>query len=88
MILIGHAHSRSSTYALPINILKDSDYDTIIKNECYNAHLKAELAQTVMRERVVVHLASQGQISRKYSVFCAIDINMGNFVRCSVLFDW
>ena len=60
----------------------------IIKNECYNAHQKAELAQTVMCERVAVHLASQGQISRKYSVFYAMDINKGNFVRCSVLFDW
>ena len=25
-----------------------------------------------------------GQISRKYSVFCAIDINMGNFVMWSL----
>ena len=55
----------------------------IIKNECYNAHLKAELAQTVMCKRVALQLASQGQIFRKYSVFCAVDINMGHFVRWS-----
>ena len=59
MILIGRAHSGSDG-ALPLAVhmhcllIKDSDYDTIIKNECYNAHLKAELAQTVMCERVCI----------------------------------